>query len=1070
MAPMPQRVSRGPAGPAAGYRFGAFRVLADLDLLYRGDEVIPLEPRAVRVLRYLVQHADRVVGKEELLDRVWSDTFITDGVLKKAVSQIRRALDDPPQESRFIETYHRRGYRFLVPVEAARVARAPELPQTALLRAAAADLDFDQFAGREAELETLCAEYRRALARKATPLLVIGEAGLGKTQLSRHFQDWATGQGARCLYTRFFDYDGSRLAPYEVLLGLLRVALGDSETPDPAPRTASLRELAAARFGIELPAELFGGSEGLSQGAPLSVSSREAAALSRQAVAAISRCFVALSREAPVVVQLDDLQWADPISLEVVGDLLQAARGERLLVAAFSRPPGAGRSREPFSEWLRQQASLRGFCEVPLRGLGPEGFRRALAAILGCSGGEPDIAAADLAGLHRLTGGNPYFLTEVLRVLAAEGVIRRPAPDRPCWRCERLRDLRLPATLATAARSHLDELDPDVRGLLEHAAVIGDEVRVVTLSRMAGLPPSEVEQLLSRALLAGAMAVDQLSPGEDCRFRHTIVRRALYDGLPPWRRRSLHVRAAEVMEQIYAAEQDRVAEALAAHYRVAGDAPRCFVWSLRAAQAALVRWQWSDALASAQRAEEAAAELERGGGSLSRGDQIALRLALGQSLAALGQPREAETALESAAAAAGEMGDEKTLATVFFHLAQARVAQGRQAEARTASERALALLAEQGDEEARALAVSQLAGVRIAMGEYAAAAETLTGELARARHRPEQAARLSGLLGWAHALQGSFAEAVRLLEAAVAERRAADDPRGLATVLWRLQWAHLGRGEHSRALALIEEARAAFHSAGDRLGLARLDMALGQVLIARGLPARGVEALRRAAPALRDLGDVHCEAEALWLTGQGLAELGLLAEAEALLGTALARVREVPDRDDEFRAAIDLARVRVEQGGADSARLGLDLARHAAAIAADLGCRDGAGKALVEVAAAHHALGSWREGLAAAEEAAELLSTAGSGELWRALWVLGLAQERWSAPLSLVTLDRCRAALAGQRAELDPEDRRGFEEVRRGPLRDLHRLLLQSGDAEGSRALRREWPGVFPVTGPVTEP
>ncbi|HYU31241.1 MAG TPA: transcriptional regulator [Thermoanaerobaculia bacterium] len=106
--------------------FGPFRIPTGLDLLYRGSAVVPLEPRAVCVLRHLVRHAGRVVGKGELLDAVWPDTYVTEGVLKKAVSQIRRALGDPPQQSRFIETWHRRGYRFIAPVEhGAGVATSP---------------------------------------------------------------------------------------------------------------------------------------------------------------------------------------------------------------------------------------------------------------------------------------------------------------------------------------------------------------------------------------------------------------------------------------------------------------------------------------------------------------------------------------------------------------------------------------------------------------------------------------------------------------------------------------------------------------------------------------------------------------------------------------------------------------------------------------------------------------------------------------------------------------------------------------------------------------------------------
>jgi DNA-binding winged helix-turn-helix (wHTH) protein len=97
--------------------FSPFHIVVDVDLLYRGEQVVPLEPRAVRVLKYLAEHSERVVSKEELLEAVWPDVFTSDGVLKKAISQARHALCDDAKASRFIQTYHRRGYRFIAPVQ-----------------------------------------------------------------------------------------------------------------------------------------------------------------------------------------------------------------------------------------------------------------------------------------------------------------------------------------------------------------------------------------------------------------------------------------------------------------------------------------------------------------------------------------------------------------------------------------------------------------------------------------------------------------------------------------------------------------------------------------------------------------------------------------------------------------------------------------------------------------------------------------------------------------------------------------------------------------------------------------
>jgi DNA-binding winged helix-turn-helix (wHTH) protein/pimeloyl-ACP methyl ester carboxylesterase len=98
------------------YTFGPFRLDASAGLLKRGDKVVPLAPKAFAVLEHLVQRPGQLVTKDELLDLAWADVHVGDGALKVCVREIRRALDDDPRTPRFIETAHRRGYRFVAPV------------------------------------------------------------------------------------------------------------------------------------------------------------------------------------------------------------------------------------------------------------------------------------------------------------------------------------------------------------------------------------------------------------------------------------------------------------------------------------------------------------------------------------------------------------------------------------------------------------------------------------------------------------------------------------------------------------------------------------------------------------------------------------------------------------------------------------------------------------------------------------------------------------------------------------------------------------------------------------------
>jgi pimeloyl-ACP methyl ester carboxylesterase len=97
--------------------FGPFRLEPASGLLYRGDVAVALTPKAFAVLQYLAAGAGRLIPKRELLEALWPGVFVGDAVLKSAIREVRRALGDTPQAPRFIETAHRRGYRFIATVQ-----------------------------------------------------------------------------------------------------------------------------------------------------------------------------------------------------------------------------------------------------------------------------------------------------------------------------------------------------------------------------------------------------------------------------------------------------------------------------------------------------------------------------------------------------------------------------------------------------------------------------------------------------------------------------------------------------------------------------------------------------------------------------------------------------------------------------------------------------------------------------------------------------------------------------------------------------------------------------------------
>lgn len=1068
--------------PNETFHFQPYSLNTVVGLLYRDGEAVSLEPRAVKVLAYLIRCRGRVVPKEELLDQVWADVFTTDAVLKQAVSQVRRALGDSADAPRYIRTFHARGYQFIAPVtidsgedeaaadavahaEPAKSAEADgdpagarAEPDASSMARADAGPNYDLLIGREKELSLLRVEYARVLAGSGQPVIVRGEPGIGKTQLVRHFGRWARFEGAAFVYARFFDYEGSRLAPYETFIDLLSAALAPERRAaaggsSRAHSARELREAVASRCGEQLPDEFFGVDE--SSATPARVGSGDHFRL----VAPLGRAFLSLSRERPLVMVLDDLQWADEVSLDCLGYLMRVRASEPLMLVLLARAEEAADARHKLAQWLKRQAGYRSFTSLRLAPLGEQAVREAVEEAFGGAFRAPLIPQTDTSTVFRVTGGNPYFLVETLRLLVAEGAISAAGgeEDRSRWQWNGIENVPLPDSLVMAALGKLERTPADLRELLEHAAVIGDEFRVETLARMSGRGEDELDESLREGLQLGVLAERGLSLGEDYRFYHNILRRVLYESLPTRRRRRLHLLAASAIEAVHARQHERLAEALSMHYEAAGDARRAFRWSMRAWSAASARWHWAEAVSCAERARRAGARLEfRRDAAYAEGDntanffrprdtsdapfgemaalplseKLSLLLALCESLHAVGRNRELEPVLPEALHLARTLGDESAEADVMFQDGLVHSSLSQYREAHASVERALEIYRRLGDAPRARLAVVQLGRIRTSMGDYEQAGQLIQAVLDERGVDEETAADAAGMLGWARALQGRYDEGVELMKKCLEYHARCGNVRLRAQVLRRLHWADLSRGQYESAVALAQRAQKDFQAIGNLFGEAKTYMGIGQARIAQGLYEEGIGYLRRTLESLKTNGDAHCEAETLWLLGRAHCEAGRLAEAEAALGRALDMIRNIGDRDDEFRILVDQARASVAR---EDFREALSKAGEAAKIAAELNCRDGLGFALVEQSHAERGLGQPGRSVSSAEVAVGLLEDTGSGERWRGHRALALALEAagGDAERARAAHRRADTLLRDIRDQLPPEDTRRREEMSR---------------------------------------
>src|SRR5256885_429000 len=159
-------------------QFHSFRLDVVNHCVWNGEDRVTLTPKAFDVLRYLIEHSDRLVTQDEILEALWSETYVNPEVIKKYILEIRKVLGDKPDKPVFVETFPKRGYRFVAPVSDEMIT-APVASIPHKLR---------NMVGREAELSTLDGFLQNVVCRQRQVIFVTGEPGIGKTTLADAFQ------------------------------------------------------------------------------------------------------------------------------------------------------------------------------------------------------------------------------------------------------------------------------------------------------------------------------------------------------------------------------------------------------------------------------------------------------------------------------------------------------------------------------------------------------------------------------------------------------------------------------------------------------------------------------------------------------------------------------------------------------------------------------------------------------------------------------------------------------------------------------------------------------------------
>lgn len=614
------------------------------------------------------------------------------------------------------------------------------------------------FVGRGDELRRIGERWELARAGRGQLVLIVGDAGSGKSRLVEEFQSrFAT------MPHSWVELPCTQLlqnTPFHPMVEWARQRFGGTDVP--ADRRAGELEAALAAVGLDPATAMPLLAPMLDMPLPAvyerpMVSPEEER---RRQIATLASWIVAAGRVQPQVIAVEDVQWADPSTVELIAALVEQCAGSAVLVIVTARPEFA--------------PAWRGDAHGTRIALGPMS-RGEAAQLVGAIVAGSALPAETIDAVVARSGGIPLFLEEVTRLLV-EGGGRGGANQ-------------VPPTLQASLLARLDRLGP-AKEVAQIGSVLGREFGWPLIRAVAGLDDDVLRSTLERLAEADMIHSQGSPPDASYRFNHALFQDAAYDALLKSRRRELHRAVAEAYAEQFADAVRMRPELIAHHLTEAGETDDAiFAWR-RAGEAAMARGAFV----------EAGAHLGRGIGLLTAQpdaaqrvtDQFQMRSLLGQCYWACKGFGASETraAFESALAIGDQVDDVRTLATVLSGLVAAMTQQGQFDGARSFADRLTALADRTGGTFERGWAALRQAALCFYVGDLAAAERSFGTVLALGAEGGDTAiggVSLTGMatiyLPWLTVIAGDVEAARRQAEAGLRWSRAAGSPHDQAFAL-----------------------------------------------------------------------------------------------------------------------------------------------------------------------------------------------------------------------------------------------------------------------------------------------
>ncbi len=485
------------------------------------------------------------------------------------------------------------------------------------------------FVGRERELTDLIAHLEDTISGQGRLVFVVGEAGIGKSRLISEIIEDAEGKNFMTLFGRcHYDENTEPYLPFIDAFGKYisgRKQEDESYLSEDPQTSGDFYSMGLVGITESTPSDddsLIPPSDDTGDLIPMGLLpiEDESMGVHPSKIKEINlqqertRLFESLSQlvndisvTKPLLVVLEDLQWADDGSLQLLHYLTRNIQNSRVMIICSYRPEEIENIKgelHPLSKTLRRMRPEKIFYEIQLERFDENNTTQMIESLLKIH----NIPEAFTRRLYMESEGNPFFIEEVVKSLINEGLIK--TSDYSWDKKFDPSKIHIPSTIRDVIGRRIDRLDDKTRRILSYASVIGNRFTFETLYRLSDLKEEELVDSIDALISANIIHEDTASKDEVYRFDHSQIREVIYNNMSRSRRRLMHKKVGHILENLHRNRLDEVVYNLARHFYEGKDTEKTITYSIRAGEKATKAFAPEDALSYYHMALEALKRLD----------------------------------------------------------------------------------------------------------------------------------------------------------------------------------------------------------------------------------------------------------------------------------------------------------------------------------------------------------------------------------------------------------------------------------------------------------------------------